>query len=104
MAFTSLLGYKTQATDTSLELDLLLVQRWQELTLVKKAELIIGLTQGCRQLTLIGIQQQYPMGNLNLVYAEYRRRCLGEKYVNLPSLDNTIKLEVMIGNPLILAL
>ena len=56
----SLLKYKTQAKDTSLEIDLLLVQRWRELRPERKVELITGLNEGCRQLSLTGIHQQFP--------------------------------------------
>ena len=104
MLSTSLLGYKTQATDTSIEIELLLVQRWREFALEKKAELITGLNQGCRQLSLIGIKQQYPNATPILIKLEYVKRHLGEKYVNLMANESNIGTEIMIGNPLTLAL
>jgi hypothetical protein len=44
-----LLGYKTQATDTSIEIELLLVQRWRQFTLTQKVEIITGLNKGYRR-------------------------------------------------------
>jgi hypothetical protein len=89
--------YKTQAEDTSIEIDLLLVQRWRELTLEKRAVLLEGLNYGCRQLALLGIQQQYH--HPHLIRQEYIRRRLGENYANLVTSG-----EVVLGNPLELAL
>lgn len=99
-----LLGYKTQATDTSIEIELLLVQRWRQFTLTKKAEIITGLNKGCRQLSLIGIKQQYPHTTPDFIRKEYIRRHLGEEYANLMTHYSTLETEIMIGNPLILAL
>ena len=99
-----LLGYKTQATDTSIEVELLLVQRWRQFTLTKKAEIITGLNKGCRQLSLIGIKQQYPHTTPDFIRKEYIRRHLGEEYANLMTHYSTLETEIMIGNPLILAL
>jgi hypothetical protein len=99
-----LLGYKTQATDTSIEIELLLVQRWRQFTLTQKAEIITGLNKGCRQLSLIGIKQQYPHTTPDFIRKEYIRRHLGEEYANLMTHYSTLKTEIMIGNPLILAL
>lgn len=104
MALPSSLGYKTQAADTNIEIELLLVQRWRDFELEKKAELITGLTRGCRQLSLMGIHQQYPNATLTSIRIEYVRRRLGEKYANLMTHWPSIGVEMMIGNPLTLAL
>lgn len=104
MPLTLSLGYKTQAADTSLEIDLLLVQRWRKFKLEQKAELITGLNRGCRQLSLMGIHQQYPNAIPILIKFEYVRRRLGEKYANLMTHWPSLGVEIMIGNPLTLAL
>ena len=100
----SLLKYKTQAKDTSLEIDLLLVQRWRELRLEQKVELITGLNEGCRQLSLTGIHQQFSHADPTLIRWEYVRRRLVQEYANLMNQRANIRVEIMIGNPLTLAL
>lgn len=104
MSFSPLLGYKTQATDTSPEIDQLLVQRWRDFNIEQKVELITGLTKGCRQFSLLGIHQQYPHATHTWISHEYVRRHLGEEYVKLIAHRSNISVEVMIGNPLTLAL
>ena len=104
MPLPSSLGYKTQAADTSIEIHLLLVQRWREFKLEKKVAIITGLTRGCRQLSLIGIHQQYPNAIPTLIRFEYVSRRLGKKYAKLMTDYSSIKGEMMIGNPLTLAL
>lgn len=45
-------GYRAQSEDTSIEIDYLQFQRWREIPLTQKAQLTIGITKGCRQLSL----------------------------------------------------
>ncbi len=96
-------GYKAQARDTSLEVDIWQFQRWQNMSLLQKANLIVGATRGCRQLTLMGIKNQYSEKTLAEQRHLYAQRILGEKVSNLiKNID--IKKEIMIGNPIELAL
>lgn len=45
-------NYRSQSRDTSIEIDFLQCFMWKQMPLIKKAELTIGVTQGCRELTL----------------------------------------------------
>jgi hypothetical protein len=96
-------GYRSQARDTSVEVDFLQFQLWQKKSLIEKAKLIVGVTQACRQLTLMGIKNQYPDKNLAEQRYLYAQRILGEETSKLlKNID--IKIEIMIGNPIKLAL
>jgi hypothetical protein len=96
-------GYCSQAEDTSKEIDWLQFQRWQQLDLVTKATLITNATQGCRQLSLIGIKNQYPHATNQEQRYWYVKRILGERWADL--INNwPINQKVMIGNPIELAL
>ncbi len=53
-------GYRSQSRDTSVEMDYLQCSLWRKMSLIKKAELTIGITKGCRELTLQGIKHKYP--------------------------------------------
>lgn len=96
-------GYVSQAKDTSIEMDFLQFQRWREIPLIKKIQLIIGSTQGCRKLSLIGIKNQYPHASFSQQRYLYAQKILGENWSNLVK-NWHIEKEIMIGNPIELAL
>jgi hypothetical protein len=96
-------GYRSQSEDTSIEIDFIQFQRWKQMPFIKKAELIIGATKGCRQLSLMGIKNQYPHANQQERRYLYAGRILGEKWINLVK-DWNIDEEIMLGNPIELSL
>jgi hypothetical protein len=96
-------GYRSQAEDTNIDIDLLQFQRWREMSLSQKARLITGATQGCRQLSLMGIKNQYPDANYQQQRYLYTLRILGEDWGSLVKTWN-INQKIMIGNPIELAL
>ena len=70
-------GYRTQAEDTNIEIDFFQFQRWQKMSMNKKSQLIIGATQGCRKLSLMGIKNQYPSANRQQKRCLYAQKILG---------------------------
>jgi uncharacterized protein YbcI len=75
-------GYKPQSEDTSLKIDIFQFQLWRKKNLIDKAELIIGVTQGCRQMTLMGIKNQHSDKTLAQQRHLYTQRILGQKISN----------------------
>jgi len=73
--------YKTQSLDTSIEIELLQFQGFRSFPLWKRAEQISGLTQGCLEMCLIGIRQQYPDASPTKVRQELARRTLTPELV-----------------------
>ncbi len=96
-------GYVSQAKDTNIDLDFWQFQRWKEMSIIKKVQLIIGATQGCRKLSLMGIKNQYSNLNLQEQRYLYIKRILGEEYAKIIN-NYDLKTEIMIGNPIELAL
>ncbi len=99
-------GYRSQSEDTSIEMDFLQCSIWRKMSMMKKSELTMGITQGCRQLTLLGIKNKYPHLNIKEQKIAYNNIILGEEIskiiVNKKYENNHEKF--MIGNPIELAL
>jgi hypothetical protein len=95
--------YRPQSEDTAIAIDLWQFQRWREMPMGQKARLIIGATQGCRQLSLMGIVNQYPQADQQQKRYLYARRIFGEDIGNIVK-DWKIEREIMIGNPIELSL
>lgn len=98
-------GYRSQSEDTCKEMDFLRCSILREMSVIKKSELTIGITKGCRHLTLSGIRNKHS--NLtkkeqkeiykNIILGEdLSKSCIGEKTDN--------QEDIMIGNPIELAL
>jgi len=98
-------GYRSQSEDTTIESDLIQFQRWREMSVIKKAQLITGATFGCRKLSLMGINNQYPKANHQEKRYLYALRILGKDCLPcLPCPFIRGGKEIMIGNPIELAL
>jgi hypothetical protein len=95
--------YQTQSPDTSIEGDKIWFTGFQRMTLLQKANLLRGATQGCRRLALIGIQQQFPDCSPQEKRIHYVRRILGETWAELTEIWN-LDTEIMLGDPIALAL
>ena len=75
MAIT-LVGYKTQSFDTSIDAELYLFGLWKKLTLVQKSDKLSSWTKGCLELCLIGLRQRYPDASLSKLRHEFARATL----------------------------
>lgn len=95
--------YQTQSPDTSIEGDRLWFAGFQRMTLAQKIELLRGANRGCRQLAMLGIQQQFPHCSLQEKRVHYARRILGEPWAALTKTWN-LDTEIMLGDPINLAL
>lgn len=96
-------GYRSQAEDTSQEIDILQFQRWKLMSMTKKAQLIIGANQGCRKLSFLGVKNQYSHLSFSEQRYFYIQRILGENYAIIMK-NYQINKDIMIGNPIELAL
>jgi hypothetical protein len=74
-------GYRTQAPDTSIEIERILIQRWRKLSEIEKAQLVRHSTHRCWYLSLVGIFNQYPGATLHKIRREFIRRRLGVEWV-----------------------
>lgn len=76
-------GYTTQASDTSFEIERILVERWQQMLPHKKAKLIRKSTLGCWKLCLIGILHDLPGATTQAIRREFIRRKLGDNWIEV---------------------
>ncbi|WP_373478785.1 hypothetical protein [Geminocystis sp.] len=95
--------YRSQSRDTSIEVDFLQCSIWKQMPLIKKVELTVSITQGCRQLTLQGIKNKYPQFTPQEQKLFYTKIILGEEISSL-IIDRKKDENIMIGNPIELAL
>jgi hypothetical protein len=96
-------NYRSQSRDTSVEIDFLQCSMWKQMPLIKKVELIVGITQGCRELTLQGIKNKYPQATPQEQRLLYTKIILGDN-INSTIINKKIEQDIMIGNPIELAL
>lgn len=96
-------GYRSQSRDTSVEMDYLQCSLWRKMSLIKKAELTIGITQGCRELTLQGIKNKYPQFTSQKHKVLYAKHILCQNKINI-NFPSNFQHDIMIGNPIELAL
>lgn len=75
--------YKTQSFDTSIEVEVLQFHGFRRFPLSKRAEIISSVTQGCLEMCLVGIRQQYPNARPAKVRQELARRTLDPKLAAL---------------------
>lgn len=76
-------GYTTQASDTSFEIERILVERWQQMLPDEKAKLIKKSTLSCWKLCLIGILHDLPGATTQAIRREFIKRKLGAKWIDL---------------------
>ncbi|BDA73725.1 hypothetical protein RIVM261_039730 [Rivularia sp. IAM M-261] len=76
-------GYTTQASDTSFEIERILVERWQQMLPHEKAKLIRKSTLGCWKLCLIGILHDLPGATTQAIRREFIRRKLGDNLIDV---------------------
>ncbi|MBW4598831.1 MAG: hypothetical protein KME29_04260 [Calothrix sp. FI2-JRJ7] len=76
-------GYTTQASDTSFEIERILVERWQQMLPHEKAKLIKKSTLGCWKLCLIGILHDLPGAATQPIRREFIKRKLGANWINV---------------------
>lgn len=95
--------YQPQSPDTTIEGDKQWFAGFQRMTLAQKIELLQGINRGCRQLALIGIQQQFPHCSPQEKRVHYARRILGETWATLTKTWN-LDTDIMLGDPISLAL
>ncbi|MBL1209727.1 hypothetical protein [Geminocystis sp. GBBB08] len=96
-------NYRSQSRDTCVEVDFLQCSMWRQMSLIKKAELTIGITQGCRELTLQGIKNKYPQSTSEEQRLLYKKIIVGD-HINSVIINKKIEEDIMIGNPIELAL
>jgi hypothetical protein len=51
---------KPLASDTSFEIERLQIAQWRQMSAVKKAAIVSGLTRMARELALAGVRHRYP--------------------------------------------
>jgi len=77
------LGYQTQSSDTSPDVEQILVHRWRLLHQSDKAAIVRKATKQCWLLSLIGIYNQYPNASISQVRQEIIRRRLGKEWLTV---------------------
>jgi hypothetical protein len=76
-------GYITQASDTSFEIERILIERWQQMLPHEKAKLVKKSTLGCWKLCLIGILHDLPGATTQAIRHEFIRRKLGDNWIEV---------------------
>ncbi|BAZ10245.1 hypothetical protein NIES4071_20600 [Calothrix sp. NIES-4071] len=92
-------GYITQASDTSFEIERILVERWQQMLPHQKTKLIKKSTVGCWKLCLIGILHDLPGATTQAIRREFIRRKLGDNWIevlcNQDNWENLVGIEAI---------
>lgn len=95
--------YQPQSRDTTIESDKKWFVGFRRMTMAQKIELLRSANRGCRQLALLGIQEQFPHCSPPEKRVHYARRILGETWANLIKTWQ-IDTVIMLGDPINLAL
>lgn len=95
--------YKTQSSDTSIEIERLQFEGFRKFPLWKKADFISSLTQAVLELCLIGIRDKYPQASPAKVRCEFARRTL-EPEIASNACNQESTQSLTIADPISLAL
>jgi hypothetical protein len=98
----SLVGYKTQSADTSVDVEIVLFDLLRHKTMSERGQLIQRANLKCHQYALLGIRHDFPNANKRTIRQHYiRRRAWQDRVIHVT--NTNYEEELMLEDPLWLA-
>lgn len=82
-------GYQTQASDTTIEAEVVQFSLWRRMGLNKRLALASATTKSCKQLTLSGIKKRHPHLSPSSLKQAFVKATLGEEFADIHTLLET---------------
>lgn len=82
-------GYQTQASDTSIEAEVIQFSLWQRMGLNKRLALASATSKSCKQLTLSSLKKRHPQLPQSSLKREFVKATLGEEFTHILTLLET---------------